>query len=82
MVGLWAIFANGQTYASKFSTVIRTTRHAGIDSTTARAVNTTGAEPLPWHIARAKIDFRERGAGIGLKERMSGSRDESGSLYG
>jgi hypothetical protein len=68
-LGVVALFANGVSYAQNFSTIVRTTRNADLQGTTLTAADTTGADPLPKHLAKANIDFRAQGEGIGLKER-------------
>jgi hypothetical protein len=82
VIGLWAMLANGRTYSQNFSTILRTTRNAGLQGTTLGVVDTTGADPLPGHLARAKIDFRAQEQAIGLRERPKASRDGSDATYG
>lgn len=75
------MLANGMAYTQNFSTVLRTTRNADIQDTVIRTLDSTGADPLPGHIAKAKIDFRAQNAVFGLRERPKGSRGGSGSAY-
>jgi hypothetical protein len=72
LIGGWALFANGVSYAQNFSTIMRTTRNADLQGATLSASDTMGTDPLHEHVAEAKIDFRRQGEAIGLKERRVG----------
>jgi hypothetical protein len=68
-IGAAALIANGVSYSQNFSTIVRSTRNADLKGSTLTAADTTGVDPLPDHLAKARIDFRAQGEGIGLKER-------------
>jgi hypothetical protein len=76
------MLVNGMTYGQHFSTILRTTRNADLQGATLGAADTTGADPLPGHIAKAKIDFRMQNDAIGLRERPKVSRDGSDVTHG
>ena len=82
VVGAYAMLANGMTYSQRFSTILRTTRNADLQGTTLGAADTTGADPLPGHVARAKMDFRAQEQAIGLRESPKASRDGSNVTHG
>jgi hypothetical protein len=76
-IGAGALLANGVSYAQNFSTIVRTTRNAQLHGTTLTTADTSGADPLPQHLANASIDFRAQGEGIGLKERRREVSDQA-----
>ena len=57
--GCLAIFSSGISYSTSFSTVLRTTSHAHV-STTISKDDAIGQDPLPKHLAKATIDFRDQ----------------------
>ena len=77
-LGVYALLANGVSYSSKFSTILRTTRNADLQGARVSGAETTGADPLSRPLAAAKVDFRRQGEegseGFGLKER---ARDDA-----
>lgn len=56
-VGLLTIHASSASYGSSFSTVVRTTRSAGLDKLVSPAAS-TGAEPTPKELAGARLLLR------------------------
>ncbi|TLD39104.1 hypothetical protein E2P81_ATG00091 [Venturia nashicola] len=80
-IGSWAMLANGMTYTHSFSTVLRTTKNADIQDTLLVGMDSTGADPLPKHIAKAKIDFSAQDGTISLRERPKRSEDRSDLAY-
>lgn len=82
LIGTWAMFANGMTYAQQFSTILRTTKNADLIGSTLGGADTTGADPLPNHISRAKIDFRAQAEVVGLHQRVKSSGNGSEVSYG
>lgn len=78
--GFWALLANGVSYSQKFSTVLRTTRHAQMDIGLT-AEDTKGIDPLPKHIAKAMVRFETLAHGnsdVELKQRRVG---DGGAMY-
>ncbi|QDS72737.1 hypothetical protein FKW77_003922 [Venturia effusa] len=78
-IGSWAMLANGMSYTQNFSTVLRTTRNAYMQDAVLHAMDSTGADPLPKHIAKAKVDFRAQDAAFGLEERPKEDGDATDS---
>ncbi|RFU27250.1 hypothetical protein B7463_g9088, partial [Scytalidium lignicola] len=56
IIGLSAMFSNGASYNNYFSTVLRTSKHAKIN-TAIHPVDATGREPLPKYLAKAGVLF-------------------------
>lgn len=56
VLGLLAHVANGGSYSTIFSTIMRTTREASL-STPLEFADTSGKDPLPKYIAQATITF-------------------------
>lgn len=56
--GCVAIFSSGLSYSSSFSTVLRTTAYASLSSTVTRE-DAVGQDPLPKHLAKATITFKD-----------------------
>lgn len=72
VIGLTMIIVSGASYDTSFSTVVRVSRHAQL-TTTVTASDSSGHQPLPKHLARARISLgpsmaeRESRAQIELK---------------
>ena len=63
-IGSLAILANGASYSSDFSTVLRTTRNSQLNSFVSND-ETDGIDPLPNHIAETELGYRPlNGAGV------------------
>ncbi|CEJ81458.1 hypothetical protein VHEMI01580 [[Torrubiella] hemipterigena] len=58
-LGLVAIFRSSLTYGASFSTILRTTRAAGLDHLVTPA-ESTGAEPLSEQLAQRRLRFQLR----------------------
>ncbi|KIW03075.1 uncharacterized protein PV09_05721 [Verruconis gallopava] len=54
--GFWALLVNGVSYSQSFSTIVRTTRYAHMDSEI-QAKDVVGADPTPTYIKKAKINL-------------------------
>ncbi|KAF9889372.1 hypothetical protein FE257_007482 [Aspergillus nanangensis] len=71
--GLLAYFSSGGSYSSKFSTVLRTTRRAGLSSSIEPS-DESGKNPLPRYIAESTISMvysrEHRGHGVIERERQ------------
>ncbi len=59
LIGTLAMIANGVSYSSDFSTVMRTTRNSELNSLVS-GDEMDGIDPLPDHIADAEIGYRLR----------------------
>jgi hypothetical protein len=69
LLGLWGLLVNGASYTENFSTVMRTSRHAALD-TDISVADASGADPLPKNIAKSRIRFaRKEGPEMGLMQR-------------
>lgn len=73
LAGCTAIFFNRASYTNKFSTIMRTT--AGFEDLVHES-DRTGADPLPKHLARARIDLGRR-EGVAADE-MRGEAEVAG----
>lgn len=73
LAGCTAIFFNRASYTNKFSTIMRTT--AGFEDLV-HENDRTGADPLPKHLARARIDLGRR-EGVAANE-MRGETEVEG----
>ncbi|KAH8816636.1 hypothetical protein F5884DRAFT_663758 [Xylogone sp. PMI_703] len=56
IIGLFAMLSNGASYNNNFSTILRTSKHANIN-TAINPVDATGREPLPKYLAKAAVLF-------------------------
>jgi hypothetical protein len=72
LAGCLAIFFNRASYTNKFSTIMRTT--AGFEDLV-HETDRTGADPLPKHLAKARIHIGRR---EGAAEEMRSSSDVAG----
>jgi hypothetical protein len=54
VIGGLALLASGESYSYTFSTLLRTTRHKAVDAVV-KPDDTNGQDPLPKHIAEARI---------------------------
>ncbi|KAF1985404.1 hypothetical protein K402DRAFT_108445 [Aulographum hederae CBS 113979] len=55
-VGIFSILENKTTFTNNFSTILRTTRNSGIGEVVSEE-DSTGADPLPRHVARAVLRY-------------------------
>ena len=58
-LGCAALYRNGLSYSSDFSTILRTTQREELHALIA-PVDTAGGDPLPLHIARAVVTYEAR----------------------
>jgi hypothetical protein len=77
-IGLVAMLSNGITYSNQFSTILRTARHAQMD-TTILPEDADGDDPLPHYLARARVSFLD-GRSTSKKRRLSSVDKKSPSV--
>lgn len=81
-VGLLTIHASSASYGSSFSTIVRTTRSADLDRLVSPAAS-TGAEPSPPELARARLLLRRRrrGSARGSEEEAEAGQQPSWTSF-
>jgi hypothetical protein len=63
LIGTWSMFSSGLAYTNHFSTILRTARHANME-TSILPEDTDGKDPLPKYLTKATVWFSDENAGL------------------